>query len=147
MSKLGDHLPKLAVIAFLVGGGAVLVSKFNGSTASTVAATVDVKLPQTLSPAAQNGARFFAGTCAECHGENGSGTDKGPPLIHDIYNPGHHGDDAFYRAASMGVQQHHWPYGNMPPQKNVTPAMVKDIIAFVREVQQANGILYREHRM
>jgi len=147
MSKFTDHLPKIAVIAFVVGGVAVLSTKFNGSTAKTGSGTVSVSVPKDLSPTAQKGAKLFADTCASCHGENGSGSDKGPPLIHDIYNPGHHGDDSFYRAVRSGVQQHHWPYGNMPAQAKINDQMVSDIVAYVREVQRANGIYYREHRM
>jgi len=103
------------------------------------AETVQVKLPE-LSPEAQAGGQIFIQTCAQCHGMVGGGTDKGPPLIHRIYEPNHHGDFAFFRAAKYGAKAHHWPYGNMPPQPQVSEADVEMIIKFVREVQRANGI-------
>ncbi|PHS28252.1 MAG: cytochrome C [Robiginitomaculum sp.] len=105
-----------------------------------------IKIPK-LSATAAKGQKVFNGTCAKCHGVNATGSDKGPPLIHTIYNPGHHGDLAFYRAAKSGTPQHHWRFGNMPPQTNVTNEDIASIIRFIRETQEANGIFYRKHKM
>ena len=102
--------------------------------------TVEVIVPAELSAEARQGAALFQANCQACHGPNASGTKLGPPLIHDIYNPGHHSDDAFYLAAATGVRQHHWQYGDMPAQPQVTRADVGLIIRFVRELQEANGI-------
>ena len=99
-----------------------------------------------LSAEAQEGERYFNAVCAACHGQNGLGTEQGPPLVHDIYNPGHHADMAFMMAAQNGVPAHHWRFGNMPPQQ-VTRAEVARIVAYIRELQQANGITYRPHSM
>ncbi|MCB1334776.1 MAG: cytochrome c [Roseivivax sp.] len=99
-----------------------------------------------LSAEAQEGERYFNAVCAACHGQNGLGTEQGPPLVHDIYNPGHHADMAFLMAAQNGVRAHHWRFGNMPPQQ-VTRAEVARIVAYIRELQQANGITYRPHSM
>ena len=63
-----------------------------------------------------------------------------PPLIHKIYEPSHHADEAFQRAAANGVLAHHWSFGDMPAQPQVTRADMASIIAYVREVQRANGI-------
>jgi len=35
----------------------------------------------------------------------------------------------------------------MPPRDDVTDEELMAIVAYVRELQQANGILYRPHRM
>lgn len=78
---------------------------------------------------------------------NGEGTKVGPPLIHDIYNPGHHSNESFTRAVRKGVKQHHWPYGDMPAQDQIGFVDLIDILAFVREVQEQNGITYRRHQM
>lgn len=109
-------------------------------------ATQTVSVPE-LSALAKTGKVAFDATCAQCHGTNGSGTDKGPPLIHRIYNPGHHGDESFRRAVRNGVQRHHWNFGDMPAQPKVTDRQVEEIIAFVRAVQTANGIIREEHNM
>lgn len=110
------------------------------------AARVTVMVPK-LSALAATGKDAFDLNCAQCHGENGSGTELGPPLVHDIYNPGHHGDEAFFLAAGRGVGQHHWPYGDMPAQPQVSGEEVAAIVQYVRELQLANGITYRPHRM
>jgi len=79
--------------------------------------------------------------CAACHGANAAGQDGvAPPLVHVIYEPSHHGDEAFQRAAELGVRGHHWPFGNMPPVEGVTRADVTMITAYIRELQRANGI-------
>ena len=96
---------------------------------------------------ATEGRKLFDANCATCHGKNAAGTDKGPPLIHDFYNPGHHSDAAFYFAAARGVRQHHWHFGDMPPQPQVTQDDLTGIIRYVREMQVANGITYRQHQM
>lgn len=99
-----------------------------------------VVLPVELSPSAEVGRIAFADHCAGCHGTNGSGTEQGPPLIHIIYEPNHHGDAAFVLAARNGSRSHHWRFGDMPPQPQVSEEEIETIIQFVREVQRANGI-------
>lgn len=101
----------------------------------------------SLSARASHGKALFEANCATCHGERGAGTGKGPPLIHDFYNPGHHADAAFFAAAKFGVRQHHWRFGNMPPQPQVSEEELGAIVQYVREVQIANGITFRPHHM
>jgi mono/diheme cytochrome c family protein len=60
--------------------------------------------------------RIFAANCAQCHGAQGGGTDQGPPLVHIVYEPGHHPDESFRRAVREGVAPHHWDFVPMPPQ-------------------------------
>lgn len=108
--------------------------------------TVEV-VPASLSQEGREGAEFFKMNCQVCHGQNAAGTKLGPPLIHDIYNPGHHSDQAFYLAAASGVRQHHWPYGDMPAQPQVAQEDVAKIIRYIRELQEANGITYKAHSM
>ena len=105
-----------------------------------------VTVPE-LSAAAAAGETAFDKNCVQCHGANAAGSEQGPPLVHDIYNPGHHGDGAFVRAAQQGVRQHHWPFGDMPAQPQVSEEEVAAIVRYVRELQVANGIVYREHNM
>lgn len=86
------------------------------------------------------GQQKYVKLCAECHGEWMRGTDKGPPLLHGYYKPGHHGDRAFYRAILKGSQQHHWTFGDMPPVAGATPRDAQQIVPFVRWLQQAEGL-------
>lgn len=76
----------------------------------------DVLLPDNLSQNAQIGHRAYEVKCAACHGLNAADQDGvAPLLVHVIYEPGHHGDEAFQRAAAMGVRGHHWPFGDIIP--------------------------------
>lgn len=74
--------------------------------------------------------------CSSCHGQKLDGTDQGPPLIHPFYKPSHHSDEAFYRAALQGVQQHHWEFGDMPPVAGMTQRKMDKVLPYVRYYQQ-----------
>ncbi len=89
---------------------------------------------------ASSGAALFQQYCQRCHGPNAAGSNFGPPLVHKIYEPGHHPDVAFYRAAQGGVRAHHWQFGNMPPIAGVSHDEVTRIIAYIRGLQRQAGI-------
>lgn len=99
---------------------------------------VAVEVPE-LTALAQRGARGFETKCAQCHGTNAAGSSNGPPLVHRIYEPSHHGDAAIRRAARFGVRPHHWKFGAMP-RVDVSDRELSAIIAYIRELQRANGI-------
>lgn len=104
-------------------------------------AIVDVMVPEKLSQNAQIGRKAYQANCAACHGINAVGQDGvAPPLVHKIYEPNHHGDESFQRAAAQGVQAHHWRFGNMPAVEGITRGEVTLIVAYIRELQRANGI-------
>ena len=126
------------IAAILIAGG--LAAWWSSSSQNAGSVAVQVNLPSTLSAPARQGQAAFNRTCASCHGENAAGGTGGPPLIHKIYEPGHHADGAIRNAVMLGVRQHHWGFGNMPPQETVSGADIDAIIAFVRETQRANGI-------
>ena len=140
----------IAVAALLVAGGVGYALWPNASQQTTirtpypvwkVVLLADVLLPETLSQNAQIGQLGYEAKCAACHGANAAGQDGvAPPLVHIIYEPSHHGDEAFQRAAELGVRGHHWPFGDMPPIEGVTRGDVTMIIAYIRELQRANGI-------
>ena len=88
----------------------------------------------------QAGETIFNANCSACHGKQAAGTDHGPPLAHKVYEPNHHGDEAFKRAAANGVKAHHWEFGNMPKIDAVTPADVDQIVKYVRWQQRQVGI-------
>ncbi len=104
-------------------------------------ALVDIVVPEKLSTNALIGQKGFEANCAACHGTNGVGQQGvAPPLVHVIYEPGHHGDESFQRAVAQGVRGHHWPFGSMPPIAGLTRSDVTMITQYVRELQRANGI-------
>ena len=101
---------------------------------------VEVTVPQ-LTNVQMQGETEFKTNCASCHGVNAAGKDGfGPPLVHKIYEPSHHGDMAFVLAVKQGVRAHHWKFGNMPPVAGVSDQEIQAIIAYVRALQRANGI-------
>ena len=101
--------------------------------------TVSVSVPQ-LTGAAKTGETLFNANCVACHGANAAGSDKGPPLVHKIYEPSHHGDASFLSAVRIGVRSHHWTFGDMPAQPQVRDGEVERIVTYVRTLQRSNGI-------
>lgn len=130
----------LAALAVAGGGLYILSDRHAGhEMAKRLTDGAPVILPQ-LTANATEGQGLFAENCAVCHGKNAVGTEQGPPLIHIIYETGHHGDPSFYRAVAQGVRGHHWRFGDMPAIDGVSEAEVGKIIAYIRETQRANGI-------
>jgi len=138
-------------VPVLIGGvmlGGVFIIFSGGNNGAAIPAQdltpADIIVPE-LSLLAQQGKELFVVNCSACHGANGAGTDNGPPFIDDIYNPGHHPDQAFVRAAITGVRSHHWGFGNMPPVEGITQPEVLLIARYIRELQQANNIATVAH--
>lgn len=146
---------KIVVLGALAGGGVMLGWQVLNPTApaghsmtppdtSALGAgdpIANVTVPATLSDNATLGKKIFEAKCAACHGQNAAGQNGvAPPLVHKIYEPNHHGDEAFQMAAMNGVRSHHWKFGNMPPVEGLTPGDVKYVAQYVRELQKANGI-------
>jgi mono/diheme cytochrome c family protein len=88
----------------------------------------------------REGEEKFNANCSACHGIGGIGTTQGPPLVHKVYEPNHHGDAAFQRAAANGVKAHHWQFGDMPKINAVKPEDVDHITKYVRWLQKQAGI-------
>ncbi|MDE2914082.1 MAG: cytochrome c [Paracoccaceae bacterium] len=131
----------LIVLAAAVGVAASL--QFGGSDEIPESGPpiVAVSVPTSLSAQARLGQKSYDANCAACHGQNAAGQDGiAPPLVHIIYEPSHHGDESFQRAVAQGVRAHHWPFGDMAPVEGLTRRDVAEIIAYVRELQRANGI-------
>jgi mono/diheme cytochrome c family protein len=141
--KLSDRLLPIFVVGVLLAGVGALAARWIWPESTSGTGLI---IP-TFSKAAAQGQIAFDANCAQCHGSNAAGTAEGPPLVHDIYNPGHHADEAFFRAAKRGVPQHHWPFGNMPPRPDVSDKELTTIVRYIRELQEANGIFYRPHNM
>ena len=85
------------------------------------------------------GNELFMANCAQCHGFDLRGTNTGPSLLSEVYEPGHHGDGAFLVAVQTGTPQHHWDFGPMPPIEGLTAEDIEAIVAFVRDRQETEG--------
>ncbi len=130
-----------ALVAMLFVAGCGVEDSSQYPPGSSDAGGSAVVADPSLSQKAQAGEAAFNANCAICHGANaGGGTNLGPPLVHQIYEPGHHQDFAFYNAVRQGVQAHHWQFGNMPPAPGVSDDDIERITCYVRELQRAQGI-------
>ena len=92
------------------------------------------------SPEYLAGMNLFQENCSQCHGQKGTGSDLGPPLIHEVYYSYHHPDFAFRAAIKRGVQAHHWNFGNMPSVPDLSEENVENIICYVRSLQRDSGM-------
>lgn len=111
--------------------------------AATFAMAQPMQIPKPskgLMPNAATGKKLFEGNCAKCHGADLRGSNEGPPLVHRIYEPGHHGDASFQIAVKYGTRRHHWQFGDMAPVPGLTPDDVAHISAYVRAEQRKAGI-------
>lgn len=86
------------------------------------------------------GAEVYADSCAVCHGTDLRGTSRGPSHLSEVYEPGHHPDGSFRAAIANGSPQHHWDFGDMPPVTGLDDDEVDAVIAYVREVQEREGL-------
>lgn len=135
---------RLVLGAVLILVAAVIGLRFylddNRSAEGSGAPLAQVNVP-AFTGAAKEGEALFNANCASCHGTNAAGNDgAGPPLVHIIYEPSHHGDAAFLLAARNGVRAHHWKFGDMAPVDGVSDDDIGRIVAYVRALQRANGI-------
>ena len=132
--------------------GVVLVLGFAAVAYLTRREPAGPPAPPTLGPASgqvapsssaeadlAHGRALFDRHCLACHGPEGRGSQAGPALVHAVYVPSHHADEAFLLAVARGVRAHHWRFGDMPPLPDVPPAQVKLIIAYLRDLQGKAG--------
>ncbi len=128
-SALVSHVVVLLLLVVLVVGcQAAQTTADNGDTAGADSELV------------AEGQQLYEATCAACHGADLTGTDTGPTFLDPIYAPDHHPDGAFYAAAELGAQPHHWDFGPMPRQP-VDEEQMRRIIAYIRSVQREQGIV------
>lgn len=134
-----DKLYLAAIAAAAVAGVVGWLQWFDDDHAQHGDGTATLTIP-AFTAEAEAGQALFQENCVTCHGQNATGSDQGPPLVHRIYEPNHHGDLSFRLAARQGVRAHHWNFGNMPPVEGVSDEDVLKITRYVRELQKANGI-------
>ena len=117
---------------------AFLIAACNSTSDSTTSASDTGIAPQDPE-LVEIGAALYQANCAECHGTDLRGTDRGPSHLSIVYEPNHHGDAAFLLAIQRGTPAHHWPFGDMEPVEGLTEDDTTAIIAYVREQQRLHG--------
>lgn len=106
---------------------------------TTVAPALAAPTSTDAAPAVPDGAAVYQQYCAECHGVDLRGTDKGPSQLSIIYEPNHHGDYAYRVAIREGTREHHWWFGDMPPVEDITDLEIEQVISYIRAEQQRLG--------
>jgi len=86
------------------------------------------------------GQPLFQQHCSACHGQQLEGSATGPSLLHPYYKPDHHGDLSIYLAVYQGVVQHHWQFGNMPAQKQLSAEDAGHLLRYIRSEQKKAGL-------
>ncbi len=99
------------------------------------ASNAEAASPEVLT----TGQALYEQNCAECHGVDLRGTDRGPSHLSVVYEPSHHADGAFLFAVLNGARAHHWNFGDMPPISGLDADDVAAITSYVRSVQEREG--------
>ena len=107
---------------------------------ATIAAGCGGSTPDSLGEqAGASGEQVYRDSCASCHGADLRGTPDGPSQLSIVYEPNHHGDDAYRSAIRNGAAQHHWSFGDMPAVEGISDDEVEAVIAYIRSQQQLLG--------
>lgn len=106
--------------------------------ACSTGVTVDTRVA-TGGALAETGEQLYEARCAECHGSDLRGTDRGPSHLSQVYQESHHADASFALAILRGTPQHHWRFGPMPPIPGLSDDDIDAIIAYVRTEQEQQG--------
>jgi mono/diheme cytochrome c family protein len=116
----------IAVAVRLLLGATVTIAS------ASIAAACGADGPTTT---LERGAAIYGANCAQCHGDDLAGTDRGPSLREAIYGPDQLSDGQVADAIRNGVDEKHWAFGPMPANGAITDAQIEAIIAFVRAEQ------------
>jgi alcohol dehydrogenase (cytochrome c) len=101
-------------------------------TVSTLITGAAVFAAITLTLAAQEdvaaGRKSFETRCARCHGADGNGGEMGPPIVLRLWS---RNDEQLVRLFHEGL-----PTRGMPPVVDISDVEIKDLIKFLRTIQQ-----------
>lgn len=111
----------------LLGTGVTLVLAASAASCGTDGPTTEL----------ERGEAIYAANCAQCHGGDLIGSDRGPSLLDPMYGTDQLTDVEFADAVRNGVEQRLWDFGDMPGNGSYTDAQVAAILTFVR-AQQAD---------
>ena len=135
-----------AVVALFAALSVACGADASESGDSSAAEPIPTQAADVTSPASTaaelaipDGAEVYQQFCAECHGVDLRGTDKGPSQLSIVYEPNHHGDYAYRVAIREGTREHHWWFGDMPPVEGISDLEIEKVISFIRAEQERLG--------
>ena len=82
---------------------------------------------------------IYGANCAQCHGGDLAGTDRGPSLFEPISGPAQLTDDEFADVVRNGVDEERWEFGPMPGNGAITDEQIDAILTYVRERQAGDS--------
>ena len=89
-----------------------------------------------FSQIAISGQRIFRAECADCHGEDASGTHRGPDLLSSADSPGRRNEKRmFHHAVANGLPQQNWAMGDMPAFPRLSFNQIERLERYVRELK------------
>lgn len=119
--------------------GVVSVRILLGAAATVAAASIGAACgadgPTTTM---ERGEATYGANCAQCHGGDLAGTERGPSLLEPIYGPDQLSDAEFADAIRNGVDEERWDFGPMPANGALSESQIDAILTFVR-AEQAGG--------
>lgn len=80
----------------------------------------------------ERGRGVYEVNCAQCHGQDLAGTDRGPSLFAAISGPAQMTDDEFAYIVRNGVDNERWNSGPMPGNGAISDEQIEAIVAYVR---------------
>lgn len=113
-------------------GGRLLLGAATTVLLAAIAVSCGADGPTTT---LERGEAIYGANCAQCHGGDLAGTDRGPSLLEPIYGPEQLSDAEFADAIRNGVDEELWEFGPMPANGAITDTQIEAILAFVRAAQ------------
>ncbi|HUS42718.1 MAG TPA: cytochrome c [Ilumatobacteraceae bacterium] len=113
-------------------GGRLLLGVTITIVSASIVASCGADAPRTT---LERGEVIYGANCAQCHGGDLAGTDRGPSLLEPIYGPDQLSDDQFADSIRNGVDEERWEFGPMPANGAITDEQIEAILTFVRAEQ------------
>jgi mono/diheme cytochrome c family protein len=90
--------------------------------------------------AADRGEAIYGANCAQCHGDDLAGTERGPSLLAAAYRRDELPDAAIADAIRNGVDARLWDYGPMPANGALSDAQIDAVVEFLRAQQDPTDV-------
>lgn len=85
--------------------------------------------------ALERGERIYAANCAQCHGGDLAGSERGPSLLLEVYGPAELADAEMADAIRNGVEQRLFEFGPMAGNGALRDEQIDAVVTFVRAEQ------------
>lgn len=112
--------------------GRVVVAAVTTAALSVLSAACGADGPGT---ALERGERIYAANCAQCHGADLTGNERGPSLLLEVYGSDELADADIADAIRNGAEQRLFEFGPMAGNGALSDQQIDAVVAFVRAEQ------------